>query len=55
LLVATGASVALIGHWLHGPQFEHASRRQMVAHGLISMTCWLGALACGRLIAFVGD
>jgi hypothetical protein len=54
-LVAVGASAALVGHWAHGRRLEHASHRQMAAHGAISMTCWLGALVCGRLIAFAGD
>jgi hypothetical protein len=54
-LVAVGASAALVGHWAHGPSFEHASYRQMAVHAAISMTCWLGVLACGRLIPFVAD
>lgn len=32
---------------------DHASPTQLRAHAALSIVCWLGALSCGRLIAFV--
>lgn len=51
-LVATGATAAITLHARHGFLLERASPSTLRAHGLLSMFCWLGALACGRLIAF---
>jgi hypothetical protein len=54
-LVALGASAAL---WLHarcGFRLEGAGRARLAAHAVLSLSCWLGALTCGRLIAFAGD
>lgn len=51
-LVATGASAAILLHARHGFLLQRASPSTLAAHGLLSMLCWLGALACGRLIAF---
>ena len=53
VLVATGATAALALHWRHGFLLEDASRARLAVHGLLSMACWLGALICGRMIAFV--
>lgn len=52
-LVATGALSALALHLTAGFRLERASRLHRMLAAAISMTCWLGALACGRLIAFV--
>jgi hypothetical protein len=55
VLVALGVSSAILLHGLHGFLLENASRRRLAFHALVSMACWLGALACGRLIAFSGN
>ena len=52
-LIAVGFGAALFAHFRHGFLLENASSRTLKAHALFSLTCWLGALACGRLIAFV--
>lgn len=52
-LVAAGAAAAIALHWRHGFLLESASRPRLAAHALLSLACWLGALACGRLIAFM--
>lgn len=52
-LVAIGVLAALVLHRAHGWLLDDAGDRRLAGHALISMTCWLGALICGRLIAFV--
>lgn len=52
-LIATGASAALLLHTRHGFTLESASDATLKTHAILSILCWLGALACGRLIAFV--
>jgi hypothetical protein len=42
-------------HRAHGVTLEAASARRLRFHALFSLACWLGALACGRLIAFAVD
>ena len=39
----------------HGFLLKDAPRTRLVGHAILSMVCWLGALVCGRLIAFAGD
>ena len=39
----------------NGSMLEGASERRLRFHALVSLGCWLGALACGRLIAFAID
>ena len=51
-LVAVGTISALALHYAHGPSLETASRARRRFHATVSMVCWIGALACGRLIAF---
>jgi hypothetical protein len=53
-LVATGATAALVLHALHGLWLAEAPAGRLRAHATLSLTCWLGALACGRAIGFVG-
>lgn len=55
VLVAGGTLAALSLHGAHGFLLETASQGRLAVHAVISMTCWVGALACGRLIAFAGD
>jgi hypothetical protein len=52
-LIATGA---LHGLSLHlGSGFQYASRARLRAAGVASLSIWLAALVCGRLLAFVDD
>lgn len=53
-LVATGAGAAVLLHLRHGLALEGAPDGRLRMAGLASMTCWLGALICGRMIAFAG-
>ncbi len=53
-LVAAGTLSAIIAHCRHGPALAEASPGQLAFHGSVSLACWLGALVCGRLIAFAG-
>ena len=39
----------------HGFLLRDAPRTRLAGHAVLSMVCWLGALVCGRLIAFAGD
>ena len=55
VLVAVGATSAITLHSTHGVLLEDAGRGRLIGHAVVSTTCWLGALACGRLIAFTGD
>ena len=54
-LVAAGILSTLALHRAHGAFLETASEARLAVHAVISMTCWIGALACGRLIAFAAD
>lgn len=53
-LIVTGAALALLLHARAGLWLERATARQAWWHGAASLGCWLGALSCGRLIAYVG-
>lgn len=52
-LIALGAATALYAHRRAGPALEgwSAARRRLQA--MLSLACWLPALALGRAIAFV--
>lgn len=54
-LIAIGLLSALALHRAHGDLLETASDRRLAVHAAVSLLCWIGALACGRLIAFAGD
>ena len=54
-LVLTGAGSATALHLLHGFRLESAAPGRLARAGALSMTCWLGALIAGRMIAFSGD
>lgn len=54
-LVVTGAVAALALHLHGGRRLERAGEGRAALHAALSLVCWLGALACGRLIAFAGD
>ena len=55
VLIAVGATSAIMLHAAHGLRLETAGPRRLATAGALSMTCWLGALLCGRMIAFAGD
>lgn len=54
-LITAGAASALILHATHGFLLETASPGRLRLAAALSMTCWLGALIAGRLIAFIND
>jgi hypothetical protein len=54
-LILAGVIAALLAHLRHGFLLQVASDATLRRHALLSMVCWLGALVCGRLIAFMGD
>lgn len=51
-LITIGAALALFFHIRAGLWLEEASERQAAFHGGASLVCWLGALVCGRFIAY---
>jgi len=55
VLVVIGAGSALVLHRAHGLLLAGAGKVHLAIHAALSMTCWLGALGCGRLIAFAMD
>ena len=55
VLVAVGAVSALALHRAHGLHLEGASERRLAGHAILTSVCWIGALVCGRLIAFADD
>lgn len=54
-LVSVGVVAALSTHLLWGRRLERASEAALRRIGAISITCWIGALIAGRMIAFTGD
>ena len=55
VLVFVGLLSAVTIHRAYGLTLEGASERRLRFHALLSLGCWLGALACGRMIAFAVD
>jgi hypothetical protein len=55
VLVLVELLSALMIHRIYGLTLEGASQARLRFHALLSLGCWLGALACGRLIAFAVD
>ncbi len=53
--IAVGVLSALALCRTHGFLLRDAPRARLAGHALLSTVCWLGALVCGRLIAFAGD
>jgi hypothetical protein len=53
VLVAMATLSALLLHRADGLSLQHAAETRLRMHVALSTVCWLGALACGRLIAFV--
>jgi hypothetical protein len=54
-LIALGAGSALAVHWRYGLYFQRTDQQRLAGPALLSMGCWLGALICGRLIAFADN
>ncbi len=54
VLIVSGAGAALMLHAAHGFLLESAGATRLKFHAFLSLACWLGALLCGRLIAFAG-
>lgn len=55
VLIAAGILSAVLAHRAHGWRLSHARDARLAGHALFSIACWLGALTCGRLIAFADD
>ena len=55
IFIAIGVLSTLALCWAHGFLLRDAPRARLGGHAILSMVCWLGALVCGRLIAFAGD
>ena len=53
VFIALGIAGALTLHRAYGLALEGASQRRVAAHAAVSIVCWVGALVCGRFIAFV--
>lgn len=53
--ITIGALSALAVHWRFGLRLERTEGERLIGPAAVSTTCWLGALICGRLIAFVID
>ncbi len=54
-LIAIGVASALILHATHGFLLETARPGMLRLAAILSMTCWLGTVIAGRLIAFISD
>ena len=55
VLIAVGVLSTLALCRSHGFLLKDAPRARLAGHAVVSTVCWLGALVCGRLIAFAGD
>ena len=53
--IAVGVLSVLALCRTHGFLLRDAPRARLAGHAVLSTVCWLGALVCGRLIAFAGD
>jgi hypothetical protein len=52
LIVLTGAAAALVAHARAGIWLDRITPQQQRLHGALSLACWIGALVCGRMIAY---
>jgi hypothetical protein len=53
VFIVLGIAGALTLHRAYGLALEGASERRVATHAAVSIVCWIGALVCGRMIAFV--
>ena len=51
-LVSIGVVAAIVFHIAAGWWLERAAPGQRRVHAMISLMCWIGALLCGRYIAY---
>ena len=54
LLIATGITSAIVFHMVSGWWLGRSGPVQRRVHAAISLACWIGALFCGRYIAYAG-
>ena len=52
LIALTGVAAALLAHARAGLWLERITPGQARLHGAVSLACWVGALVCGRMIAY---
>jgi hypothetical protein len=52
VLVVAGLLSALALHRSHGALLDSAGDARLRGHAALSIICWIGALICGRMIAF---
>jgi hypothetical protein len=52
VLILAGILSAVTAHLRYGLELKGAEPARLRLHALVSLACWLGALALGRLIAF---
>jgi hypothetical protein len=52
LIVLTGTAAALVAHARAGLWLDRITPGQQRLHGVLSLACWVGALVCGRMIAY---
>ena len=55
IFIAFGVLSTLALCRTHGFLLGDAPRTRLTGHAILSTVCWLGALVCGRMIAFAGD
>ena len=55
IFIAVGVLSTLALCRTHGFLLKDAPRARLAGHAVLSTVCWVGALVCGRLIAFAGD
>ena len=55
VFIAVGVLSALALCRTHGFLLKDAPRARLAGHAVLSTVCWLGALVCGRLVAFAGN
>lgn len=53
-LIATGIVSAIVFHVVAGWWLQRSGSTQRRVHAAISLICWVGALLCGRYIAYAG-
>lgn len=53
LLIVVGTLSALLLLRAYGLRLDGASESRLRVHAVLSTLCWIGALVCGRLIAFI--
>lgn len=52
LVVLAGIAAALVAHARAGLWLDRMTPGRQRLHGALSLACWVGALVCGRMIAY---